>query len=67
MLEKRSGRVGVFTPVEDGREGRHAAWLAESVKHAARLIITTEMRARRRVSVINSWLGTLQELGLEER
>jgi hypothetical protein len=66
MLEERSRRVGVFTSVEDGREGRHAAWFTESVKHATRLIITTEMRARRGVGAIDSWLSTLQELGLEE-
>jgi hypothetical protein len=66
MLEQGPRRVSVFTSVEDGREGGHAAWLAEPVEHTARLIITTKMRACRGIGAIDSRFRALEELRLEE-
>jgi hypothetical protein len=66
MLEQGSRRVSILASVEDRRKGRHAAWLAESVEHAARFIIT-KVRASRRIRVLHCRFGSLQELGLEER
>jgi len=65
VLEQGSGRISILASVENGREGRHAAWLAKTVEHAARLIIT-KVRACGRVGAIDCRFGSLEELGLEE-
>jgi hypothetical protein len=59
MLEQRSRRVSILAPVENGREGRHAARLAEAIQHAARLIIT-KVRASGRVGTIDCRFGSLE-------
>lgn len=65
MLEQGSGRVSILASVEDGREGGHAAWLAEPVEHATRFVVT-KVRASGRVGTIDRRFGSLEELGLEE-